>query len=198
MQPAMPSCRSHACILSTCAEPCLYPGEHHKDRFTPIVLQEGKSDGFGTWIAAHAELICICKYTSTGTVIYMPSQDAFYFASPSMMLGSDCPDATIFIGQFVVDDDKTPRVLVFDIAKLRGISFTDMPPRERYSTLQGIGPKCLGSMCTLQWVGDCGVLSKELTSGRFKVPHEVRAVAGLTATPGRLVQLNESVGSRPR
>ena len=187
MQPATTSCRSHACILSTCAEPCLYPGEHHKDRLTPIVLQTGKSDGFGTWIATHAELICICKYATTGTVVYMPSQDTFYFASPSMKLGPDCPDATILIGQFVVDDDKTPRVLVFDVAKLRGISFTDMPPRERYSALQGIGMS-LGPMCTLQWVGDCAVLGRELASGRFKVPHQVRAVAGLTATPGRLVE----------
>ena len=113
-----------------------------------------------------------------------------------MMLGSECPDATIFIGQFVVDGDKTPRVLVFDIAKLRGVSFTDIPPRERYSTLQGIGPSCLGSMCTLQWVGDCCALSKELASGRFKVPHDVRTVAGLTAIPGRLVELKENAGSR--
>jgi hypothetical protein len=38
----------------------------------------------------------------------------------------------------------------------------------------------------VQWAGECNVLKGELASGRFKVPHAVRAVVALTSMPGRV------------
>jgi hypothetical protein len=43
---------AHACILATCTDPCLHPGEHHKDRVL-FCLDEAalKTPAFGTWLA---------------------------------------------------------------------------------------------------------------------------------------------------
>lgn len=179
---------AHACILATCTDPCLHPGEHHKDRvrFSVEGTASNKTPAFGTWHALGSEFITISKYRGN-TLVYIPLHDTFYFASPSARLSQECPDSTVFVGQFIIDTDDTPRVLLFDVAKLQGVSFTDMPPRERYACLQRLGG-CLGSICTLQWVGECKVLASELQSGRFKVPHAVKGIMALTQTPGRMAE----------
>ena len=183
---------SHACIMATCTDPCLHPGEHHRDRVRFGVDESSnnnKGPAFGTWVALGGEFITIGKYKGN-TLAFIPSHDSFYFASPSTLLSQECPDSTVLIGQFVVDMDKTPRVLIFDVAKLQGVSFEDMPPRERYTCLQRLGG-CLGLICTLQWVGECKILMSELQSGRFKVPHNVKGVAALTLVPGRMTLFSE-------
>lgn len=185
---------THACILATCTDPCLHPGEHHKDRVQFSMIHEsvkGQALLFGTWHAMGSEFITIGKYGGN-TLIFIPSHDTFYFAAPSALLSQECPDNTVFMGQFIIDTDETPRILVFDMAKLQGVSFRDMPSRERYACLQRFF-KFMGSICTLQWVGECDVLVKELQSGRFKVPHAVKGVISLTQIPGRLVPLNAAV-----
>ena len=142
---------------------------------------------FGTWHALGSEFVTIGKYKGN-TLIFIPAHDTFYFGSPLALLSQECPDSTVFVGQFVIDTDETPRVLVFDVAKVQGVSFSDMPPRERYACLQRHAG-CLGSICTLQWVGECKVLTSELQSGRFKVPHAVKGVIALTQIPGRMASL---------
>ena len=190
MSELMISSLSHACVLALCTDPCLHPGLHLKDRVQPnvqpvaTVSKNKVEDSFGTWLAQGAEWVTIGKYEGT-TLIYLPSQDAFYYASPGCILSGECPHHTILLGQFVIDNDSTPRVLVHDIVRMRGTSFKDMPARERYSCLQQLGG-CLGPLCTLQWVGECNVLKGELKSGRFKVPHPVRSVMALTAVPGKV------------
>jgi hypothetical protein len=73
----------------------------------------------------------------------------------------------VFLGQFVIDHDSTPRILVYDLVRLRGVSCHDMPPRERYSCLQELSG-LLGGMCTLQWVGECRAREPEQgKKGRF-------------------------------
>ncbi len=126
----------------------------------------------------------IGKYKGN-TLVYIPSLDTFFFASPDALLSQECPDSTVLMGQFIVDTDATPRVLLFDVAKLQGVSFNGMPPRERYASLQGLSG-CLGKLCTIQWVGECKVLASQLQSGRFKVPHAVKRIMALTQTPGRM------------
>ena len=182
----LPSSHTHACVLSVCSDPCLHPGEHLKDRIQPCVSSTNKKapSSFGTWMAKAAEWVTIGKYASS-TIIYLPSQDAFYYASPSSMLSPQCPDKTVFLGQFVIDHDSTPRILVHDLVRLRGVSCHDMPPRERYACLQELGG-LLGGMCTLQWVGECKALTEELKTGKFKVPHEVRGVISLSRVPGKI------------
>lgn len=203
---------THACILAACTDPCLHPGEHHKDRIHFSVEEaedhhlgrdaKGKGGGattttttaskkakasipaFGTWLALGGEFITIGKYRGN-TLVFVSSCDTFFFASPSTLLSQECPDGTVLVGQFIIDRDETPRVLVFDVAKLQGVSFKDMPPRERYACLQRLGG-CLGPICTLQWVGECRVLAADLQSGRFKVPHAVKGVMALTPTPGKV------------
>ena len=174
---------THACILATCTDPCLHPGEHHKDRLQ-IRLNEPapRCPTFGTWRALGGEFITIGKYRGN-TLVYISSSDTFYFASPAALLSQDCPDSTVLLGQFIIDTDETPRVLLFDVAKLQGVSFNDMPPRERYACLQKLAG-CLGAICTIQWVGDCKVLDSQLQSGHFKVPHAVKGILKLTQTPG--------------
>jgi hypothetical protein len=189
---------THACILATCTDPCLHPGEHHKDRLRFSVIEGSKgipTPAFGTWLALGGEFVTISKYKGN-TLVFIPAHDVFYFASPSTLLSQECPDSTVLVGQFVVDTDESPRVLVFDVAKLQGVSFSDMPPRERYACLQRLGG-CLGSICTLQWVGECKVLISELQSGRFKVPHAVKGVMALTQTPGRLAMVSPAVPKGP-
>ena len=185
---------THACILATCTDPCLYPGEHHKDRvrFGVAAVSKKPTSGFGTWMALGGEFITIGKYKGN-TLVFIPSSDTFYFASPPTLLSQECPDNTVLVGQFIIDTDDTPRVLLFDVAKLQGVSFTDMPPRERYACLQRLG-SCVGSMCTLQWVGECNVLASELKSGRFKVPHTVKGIMALTQTPGLVAELSPPTG----
>lgn len=180
---------AHACILATCTDPCLHPGEHHKDRVSFSVVEgvslNNKGPAFGTWLALGGEFVTIGKYKGN-TLIFIPSHDIFYFASPSTLLSQECPDNTVLMGQFIVDMDKTPRILIFDVAKMQGVSFSDMPPRERYACLQRL-VGCLGPICTLQWVGECKVLATDLQCGKFKVPHAVKGVVALTLMPGRLV-----------
>ena len=179
---------AHACVLVLCTDPCLHPGDHLKDRIQPktLPIDSGKpqSDAFGTWLALGAEWVTIAKYDDS-TLVYLPSQDSFYYASPACVLSPECPKRTVFLGQFVIDSDSTPRVLVHDLVRLQGASFADMPARERYACLQQLGGT-LGGICTVQWVGECGVLGKELKSGRFKVPHTVQSVVALTTVPGRV------------
>jgi len=182
---------AHACVLALCTDPCLHPGEHLKDRVAPSVKEaQGKKTGrdpdtFGTWLALGAEWVTIAKYDEDSTLVYIPSQDCFYYASPACLLSPQCPKRTVFLGQFVLDEDATPRVLVHDLVRLRGTSFADMPARERYACLQQLGD-VLGPICMVQWAGECDVLRKELKSGRFKVPHAVRSVIALTAVPGKV------------
>lgn len=181
---------SHACVLALCADPCLHPGPHLRDRirFSTVAHEDGASkklqDLFGTWVAQGAEWVSIGKYDEN-TLVYVVSQDAFYYASPGCILSADCPPNTVLLGQFVVDSDSTPRVLINDVSRMRGASFMDMPARERYACLQQLG-KCLGPACTLQWVGDCSVLKADFSSGKFKVPHLVQSVIALTGVPGRV------------
>lgn len=185
---------THACIMAICTDPCLHPGEHYKDRMLFSVAdvpgpssQKLSSPAFGTWRALGGEFVSVGKYKGN-TLIFIPAHDSFYFASPLALLSQECPDSTVLVGQFVIDKDDTPRVLVFDVAKLQGVSFNDMPPRERYACLQRLAG-CLGPVCTLQWVGECQVLKSELQSGRFKVPHAVKGVMALTQTPGRMMMM---------
>ncbi len=188
---------THACIMATCTDPCLHPGDHHKDRMQFIMLNEViKGQAFGTWHAQGGEFITIGKYKGN-TLIFIPSHDTFYFAAPSALLSQECPNNTVFVGQFIIDTDETPRVLVFDVAKLQGVSFRDMPPRERYTCLLRL-VNFLGPVCTLQWVGECSVLMTELQSGKFKVPHAIKGVMSLTQTPGRLVQLSMATMMTPK
>ena len=180
---------SHACILSLCTDPGLHPGRHLKDRLSPRVVSgcPNGEDAFGTWLASGAEWVTIGRYDDS-TLVYVPSQDSFYYASPGCILSDQCPKHTVFLGQFVVDSNSTPRVLVHDLLRMQGTDFKDMPPRERYACLQQLGG-CLGPLCTVQWVGDCKVLKGELKSGRFKVPHAVSSVIVLTSAPGRVRSL---------
>ena len=188
-----PANLAHTCILSLCTDPCLHPGPHMKDRVEPVVLPAAScghkhmaDTAFGTWLAAGAEWVTIGRYEEVATLVYVASQDTFYYASPGCILSAKCPRHTIFIGQFILDgSDLTPRVLVHDLVRMQGTSFSDMPPRERYGCLQQLSG-CLGPLCTVQWAGECSVLKGELASGRFKVPHAVRAVVALTSVPGRL------------
>lgn len=190
---------AHACILSTCTEPCLHPGEHHKDRLRPgsADCKKKMPAHFGTWRAVGSEIITLGKYKGN-TLVFIPSSDTFFFASPAALLSQECPDNTVLIGQFVIDTDDTPRVLVFDVAKCQGVSFNDMPPRERYACLQQRLGACLGSMCTVQWVGECSVLASELQSGRFKVPHAVKGIMALTQTPGQTLELPAAAPASPQ
>lgn len=180
--------QAHACIIAMAGDPCLYPGEHLKDRLKPHVAPRDpkRRDGFGTWLAQGAEWITVGRY-GNATLVYLPSQDAFYQASPAAMLSPQCPDKTVFVGQFIVEPENTPRVLVHDLLRLQGVSFIDMPPRERYACLQQMANH-LGPGCTLQWAGECKVLADELRSGRFKVPHAVKAVVAFTGVPGRTAE----------
>lgn len=147
---------------------------------------------FGTWLAHGAEIITIGKYQGGATLIYIPSQDTFYFASPSAVLSPECPANTIFVGQFVVDNDATPRILVFDVAKVQNVACAGMPARDRYACLQQRLAHHLGPLCTLQWVGDCRALANDMASGRFTVPHAVRGVVALQPEPGRLALIQPS------
>ena len=182
---------SHSCILSICCDPCLHSGEHVKDRIRPTVSENKKTsksiNSFGTWMGKCAEFVTIGKYDSA-TLIYLPSMDAFYYASPPALLSPKCNDKTVFLGQYVVDDDSTPRVLVFDLVRINGVSCADMPPTERYACLQQMG-ELLGPRCSVQWVGECKVLQDELQSGRFKVPHAVRGVMALSSVPGKVTEV---------
>ena len=190
---------SHACILATCTDPCLHPGDHYRYRLSPNIIAttqqtpSSKQDSaFGTWLAHGAEIITIGKYSGGATLIYIPSQDTFYFASPPAVLSPECPEQTIFVGQFVIDGDATPRVLVFDVAKIQGVSCSGMPVRDRYACLQQKLAAHLGPICTLQWVGECKVLANEMRSGKFKVPHAVRGVMALQSEPGKMVIVDTS------
>jgi hypothetical protein len=180
---------SHACILATCTDPCLHPGDHHRFRLGShtVKAKQHTPDAFGTWLAQGAELITIGKYSNGVTLVYIPSQDTFYFASPSVILSPECPEQTIFVGQFVIDDDATPRVLIFDVAKVQGVLCAGTPVRDRYTCLQQKLTQHLGPICTLQWVGECRVLARDMGSGKFKVPHTVCGVMALQSEPGRVV-----------
>jgi hypothetical protein len=186
---------SHACILATCTDPCLHPGDHHRFRLGlhTTIAKQHSTEAFGTWLAQGAELITIGKYSGGTTLVYIPSQDTFYFASPSVMLSPECPEHTIFIGQFVIDNDNnTPRVLIFDVAKVQGVLCSGMPVHDRYGCLQQKLVQHLGPICTLQWVGECRVLSRDMSSGKFKVPHAVRGVMALQSDPGRIVVVSQN------
>lgn len=178
--------QSHACILALASEPCLCPGEHLKDR-VQIGTDKKKAGDFGTWAAQGAEWVTIGRYGAS-TVVYLPSQDAYYYASPQAMLAPQCPDKTVFLGQFLVEDS-APRVLVHDLVRVQGVSFASMPPRERYACLQQLGAH-LGPACTVQWAGECKALAEELRTGRFKVPHAVKGILAFTAAPGRTVEVD--------
>ena len=169
---------SHALILAACSDPCLFPGEHHKDRLRPQFRQSTDplppKASFGTWLAAGSELVTIGKYRHGVTMIFIPSRDIFYFGSPSALISQECPEGSIFIGQFVIDND-APRILVFDTLKLRGVSCVDIPARERYAQLQ----KCtayFGPLCSVQWAGDLAVLIRDLKAKKFVVPHAIHGV----------------------
>ena len=51
-------------------------------------------------LAAGAEFVTVSRF-QTNTLVYLPSQDTFYFASPTALLAGDCPDKTVLVGQFV-------------------------------------------------------------------------------------------------
>lgn len=184
---------SHACILATCTDPCLHPGDHHRYRLASQIAlsKQHAQDAFGTWLAQGAELITIGKYSNDATLVYIPSQDTFYFASPAVIISQECPAHTIFVGQFVIDSDAAPRVLIFDVAKVRGVLCVGMPVRDRYACLQQKLAQYLGPICTLQWVGECRVLVKDMGSGKFKVPHAVHGVMALQSEPGRMVLVTQ-------
>ena len=175
---------THACILAACTDPCFHSGEHQRERIH-IQLSDAKQDAgaFGTWLAAGAEIVTINWFQGL-TLVYLPERDTFYFASPSVLLAPDCPEKTVLLGQFVIDD--TPRILLFDIVKLRGVSMKDVPASERYACLQKL-EHAFGPLCSLQWAGQCDALAAELQAGRFAVPHKVRGVVALTGHPGRMV-----------
>ena len=177
---------AHACILAVASEPCLHPGDHLKDRVQPVVSQSKlRTDAFGTWMPSGAEWLTVGRYGDS-TLVYIPSQDAFYYASPACALSAKCPDKTVFLGQFVLDHDSTPRILMHDLIRLQGVSCAEMPSRERYACLQQLGVHFVGALCALQWVGECKALEGELKSGKFKVPHHVKGIMALSPVPGRV------------
>jgi hypothetical protein len=150
---------THACIISICTDPCLYAGEHQKDRISVCEsAPKPKNQLFGTWLAKGAEMITVSKYKGT-TLIYLPSQDIFYFAAPNAILSPECPDKTVMLGQFVVDGD-APRVLVFDLVKANGVPFAEVSTR-RQDTACGRGIcSCTVSSCSryhsrIPFVGEC-------------------------------------------
>jgi hypothetical protein len=126
----------------------------------------------------------VCKYHGQ-TLVYITSQDTFYFASPSVLLSAECPDKTTAIGQFVIDNDQTPRLLLFDLVRLQGVAMKDIPAQERYACLQRLQPS-FGPMCSLQWAGECAVLAAEMRQGKFAVPHEVKGIMMLGPVPGEV------------
>ena len=75
------------------------------------------------------------------------------------------------------------------MAKIQGVLCSGMPVRDRYACLQQKLASHLGPICTLQWVGECRVLAKEMGSGKFKVQHAVRGVMALQSEPGKLMVL---------
>lgn len=177
---------THACILATCTDPCFHAGEHQNERVHVRVSEAKPSKStFGTWLASSAELIAVSKFGNL-TFVYLPAHDTFYFASPAMLLSTAIPDKTVLLGQFIIDNEKTPRVLFFDVAKLHGVAMRDVPASDRYECLQKLQAG-FGQMCALQWAGDCESLFQELKTGRFEVPHAVKGVIALTVTPGHVV-----------
>jgi hypothetical protein len=75
---------AHACIMATCTDPCLHPGEHQKDRVEFCVgegVKPGTAPAFGTWLALGGEFVTLGKYKGN-TLVYLPSHDSFYFAAP--------------------------------------------------------------------------------------------------------------------
>ena len=191
---------AHALILSSCAEPCLYPGEHYKDRLRPVVKTESSPtpprNAFGTWMAAGSELVTIGKYRHGVTMIFIPSRDIFYFAAPNALLSQECPEGSIFIGQFVIDND-SPRILVFDALKLRNVSCADIPGPERYNELQRAA-SYFGPLCSVQWAGDLSVLLRDIKSKKFAVPHEIQGVMALGPVPGRVVVFEQTRDIKPK
>jgi hypothetical protein len=179
---------THACILATCTDPCLHAGRHLQERIH-VEISEAKTPpppaSFGTWLAARSELLTVCKYRNA-TLVYIPAQDTFYFASPATLLSPECPDATAVLGQFVLDNDGTARVLLFDLVRLRGVPMKDVGAAERYACLRDL-QHTFGPACSLQWAGDTDSLARELRDGSFVVPHEVRGVMALGNVPGRMV-----------
>jgi hypothetical protein len=180
---------AHALILSACAEPCLYPGEHYKDRLRPLIKTDDKTStppksSFGTWLAAGAEIMTIGKYRHGVTMIFIPSRDIFYFASPNALLSAECPDGSIFVGQFLIDNDN-PRILIFDTLKLRNVSCAELPAPDRYGELQKM-TSYFGPLCSVQWAGDLAILIRDLKSKKFVVPHAIQGVMALGSVPGRM------------
>lgn len=179
---------AHALILSACAEPCLYPGEHYKDRLRPQVKSADSSvlpkASFGTWLAAGAEILTIGKYKNGVTLIFIPSRDIFYFAAPNALLSQECPEGSIFVGQFVIDNEN-PRILVFDTLKLRNVSCVDLPAPNRYGELQKVSA-LFGPLCSVQWAGDLAVLTRDIRMKKFVVPHAIQGVMALGLSPGRV------------
>jgi|GEM_PF-5451531 hypothetical protein len=178
---------THACILATCTDPCLHAGKHLQERIHVETLETKApiaAASFGTWLAARSELLTVCKYHNA-TLVYIPAQDTFYFASPAALLSAECPDATAALGQFVIDDDGTARVLLFDLVRLRGVPMKDVGAAERYACLQAL-QHTFGPVCSLQWAGDTEALARELKDGSFVVPHKVKGVMALGRVPGRM------------
>jgi hypothetical protein len=158
---------SHACILATCTDQCLHPGDHHRFRlgFHTTIAKQHSTEAFGTWLAQGAELITIGKYhigvhSVSGHVVFR------------LTVGHAVPRVSsthYFIGQFVIDNDNktpvTPRVLIFDVAKVQGVLCSGKPVHDRCGCLQQKLVQHLGPICTLQWVGECRVLSRDMGSG---------------------------------
>lgn len=162
--------RVHAFLTAACAEPSYYPGLHLKNRVR--CLRERQGTGFGTW-RTQGPVITIGKY-GRSTLVYVPEIDTFYVAGPGIALSEDFPDKTVVVGQYAVDNEKHPRVLVFDLAYLHGRDvLSDVPGHERYKLLHEHAASHLGSMCALQWAGSLGTLRADVASGKFTVPHVV-------------------------
>lgn len=177
---------AHACILALASDPCLFPGEHLRDRIHFSVKRGVDTDAFGTWLAAGSEWVTISKYHGA-TLVFVASRDSFYHAAPNVVLSPLCPDKTVFIGQFIIEE-RSPRVLVHDLSRVDGEALQNTPARERYAKLQALGD-FLGPICTVQWAGECHALAAELSSGRFKVPHAVRSVMALGDVPGKVSEI---------
>ena len=139
------------------------------------------SSAMHTWVPSDSQNILLIK-VKAHTLMYVPQKDMLYYAHPSFALGPLCPEHTVFISQFVLDDGTTPRLLVFDMASDGRRSLQGIPAADRYRLLQERATDALQHpQCIVQWVGELGALKD--ASFLKHLPHKVKTLMTLTSDP---------------
>ena len=134
-----------------------------------------------TWVPAESDTVVLIK-VQAHTLMYIPKNDMMYYAHPSFALGPMCPEHTVFVSQFVLDDGTTPRLLVFDMASDGRRSLQGIPAADRYRLLHERGAEALQHpQCIVQWVGELGALKD--ASFLKHLPHKVSTLMSLTSNP---------------